>query len=110
MTGLSFASYNLYYYTFSENKSNELDHKVIQMQLTKGQIFTNHILSDNRFRVYSYDNNINNKKDLFIFITDTDYDILFLYVFKDLDDYYYENEQIKIPLCIKNIEILLNFL
>ena len=41
--GFSFSSYDLYYYTFDDDNNNKLDHKIIKMPLTKGNIFQDYI-------------------------------------------------------------------
>ena len=95
--GLSSASYNLYYYPFHKNNLDSLDHKTISMTLTKGQIYKDYILDGNHYKVYSYENIIGNeeKKDLFIYISSKYDSYLYLYIFKDLNDYYLENDKIR---------------
>ena len=95
--GNSFSSYSLYYYTFDESTSSKLDHKTISMPLIKGNIIQDYIKDSHNIKVYSYDNsNIGNKKvDLFLYIQGSGYISYRLYVFKSLDDYYYEKEEIK---------------
>ena len=95
--GNSFSSYNIYYYTFDDNGSNKLDHKTISMPLVRGNIIQDYIKQNHNIKVYSYDNsNVGSEKtDLFIYIDypqDAHYS---LYVFKDLDDFIYENDKVK---------------
>ena len=95
--GISFSSYNLYYYPFDEDNPNRLDHKAISMSLIKGNIIQDYIKDNHYVKVYSYDNsNIgSNKTDLFIYLDKPSYSDMSLYVFKKLDDYSYENKKIK---------------
>ena len=95
--GISFSSYNLYYYPFDDDNSNKLDHKTISMPLIKGNIIQDYIKDNHYVKVYSYDNsNVGSKKsDLFIYLDKPSYSEMSLYVFKNLDDYSYENKKIK---------------
>ena len=95
--GIFFSSYNIYYYTFDDDNTNKLDHKTITMPLIKGNIIQDYIKQDHYIKVYSYDNsNIgNDKTDLFIYIHESSYEDYTLYVFKDLNDYSYENKKVK---------------
>ena len=94
--GESFSSYNLYYYTFDDDNSNKLDHKTISMPLIKGQILQDYIKDEHYIKVYSYDNsNIgNNKVDLYIYFSGSLYINYQIYIFKNLDDYFYEKEKV----------------
>ena len=94
--GYSFSSYNIYYYTFDDDNTR-LDHKTISMHLTKGNIIQDYIKDNHNIKVYSYDNsNIGNQKsDLFIFFDPPPYGYYNIYVFKNLNDYNYENEKVK---------------
>ena len=95
--GYSFSSYDIYYYPFDDDNSNKLDHKTIRMPLTKGNIIQDYIKENHNIKVYSYDNsNIGqDKSDLFIFLDAPFYANYHLYVFKNLNDYSYENEKVK---------------
>ena len=94
--GESFSSYNIYYYTFDDNTSHELDHKAISMTLIKGKIIQDYIKNDYSIKVYSYDNSNlgNNKIDLFIHFSGDLYNFYNIYVFKNLNDYKYEKERV----------------
>ena len=95
--GYSFSSYNIYYYNFDDIDSNKLDHKIISMSLIKGNIIKDYIKENHNLKVYSYDNsNIGKEKtDLFIYLDSPYYVNYNLYIFKNLDDYSYENENVK---------------
>ena len=95
--GHSFSSYNLYYYTFDDSGSNKLDHKTISMPLVRGNLIQDYIKINHNIKVYSYDNsNVGNQKtDLFIYLDAPSNAVYSLYVFKDLNDYIYEDEKVK---------------
>ena len=95
--GIFFSSYNIYYYTFDDDHTNKLDHKTISMPLIKGNIIQDYIKRDHYIKVYSYDNsNIGRDKiDLFIYLHESSWEDYTLYIFKDLNDYSYENEKVK---------------
>ena len=95
--GHSFSSYSIYYYTFDSTASSQLDHKTISMSLTKGTMIQDYIKENHNIKVYSYDNsNVgNNKSDLFITLQGAGYITYRIYVFKNLNDYYYEKEKVK---------------
>ena len=95
--GSSFSSYEIYYYTFDDS-SELLDHKTISMTLTKGKIIQDYIKINHIIKVYNYDNSestMGGKSDLFIYFNQGIYHDYDLYVFKSLDDYYYENHNVK---------------
>jgi len=92
--GLSYASYSLYYYTFNEKENiNSLDQDKIDMKLEKGVIIKDIFMDSHRFKIYMYDSStIGKKNNLFIGLIETDNTNLELYVFKDLNDFsFYEN-------------------
>ena len=95
--GFSFSSYNIYYYTFDDDNPNRLDHKTISMNLVKGNIIQDYIKENHNIKVYSYDNsNIGSqKRDLFIFFDEPLFGDYKIYVFKNLNDFVYENEKVK---------------
>ena len=95
--GYSFSSYNIYYYTFDDDNSNKLDHKTISMPLIKGHIIQVYIKNNHNIKVYSYDNsNIGGEKtDLFIYLDTPSFYSYQLYIFKNLNDYSYENNKVK---------------
>ena len=95
--GIFFSSYNIYYYTFDDDNTNKLDHKTISMPLIKGNIIQDYIKQDHYIKVYSYDNsNIGqDKTDLFIYLHESSWEDYTLYIFKDLNDYSYENGKVK---------------
>ena len=95
--GSAFSSYEIYYYTF-DNTQEQLDHKKICMTLLKGKMIQDYIKLNHLVKVYSYDNSETRKgekNDLFIYFSQGIYNRYFFYIFKDLDDYYYENDQVK---------------
>ena len=94
--GLSYASYSLYYYTFNEEENlEELDQDKVSMKLTKGKIIRDIFMDNHRFKVYMYDSStIGNKTDLYIGLVETDYTNLELFVFKDLNDFSINNNNI----------------
>ena len=87
--GLSYASYSLYYYTFSnEEKEDALDQDKVTMKLEKGKIIRDIFMDKHKFKVYMYDTSTSSKKEnLFIGLVETDYTNLELYIFKDLNDF-----------------------
>ena len=91
--GSSFSSYEIYYYTFDDD-SGQLDHKTISMSLVKGKMIQDYIKFNHNLKVYSFDNS-EEKSDLFIYLNEGIFSDYHLYVFKNLDDYYYENENVK---------------
>ena len=95
--GFSFSSYDIYYYTFDDDNNNKLDHKTIKMSLTKGNIIQDYIKYNHYIQVYSYDNsNIGQgKSDLYIYLDSPYYGQYQVFVFKDLNDFSYENKKIK---------------
>ena len=95
--GFSFSSYNIYYYAFDEDNSNRLDHKTISMPLIKGNIIKDYIKDNHNIKVYSYDNSIigGEKTDLFIYLDAPFFSSYQIYVFKNLNDYNYENNKVK---------------
>ena len=93
--GSSFSSYEIYYYTFDDS-SEQLDHKTISLSLIKGKMIKDYIKTNHNIKVYSYDNSeIGEKKDLYIYLNSGTYNVYKVYVFKNLDDYYYENKKVK---------------
>ena len=95
--GSAFSSYEIYYYTFDDS-SEQLDHKTISMSLIKGKMIQDYIKLNHNIKVYSYDNseiNRGERTDLFIYINQRMYGNHDLYIFKNLDDYYYENHNVK---------------
>ena len=95
--GSSFSSYQIYYYTFDAN-AEQLDHKTISMSLIKGKMIQDYIRLNHNIKVYSYDNseiNRGEKTDLFIYLNQGSLGLHSLYVFKNLNDFYYENHKVK---------------
>ena len=94
--GAAFSSYEIYYYTFDDS-SEQLDHKTVFMQLIKGKMIQDYIKLGHNIKVYSYDNSLSKKEksDLFIYFNHDGYSDYSLYVFKSLDDYNYENKNVK---------------
>ena len=96
--GSAFSSYEIYYYTF-DNNAEQLDHKTITMSLVKGKTVQDYIKINHHLKIFSYDNSENNKedkKDLYIYLNyQSIYSSYDLYVFKSLDDYYYENKDVQ---------------
>ena len=94
--GLSYGSYSLYYYTFDEEENlDALDQDKVTMKLEKGKIIRDIFMDNHRFKVYIYDSStIGNKTDLYIGLVETDYTNLELYVFKDLNDFSINNDNI----------------
>ena len=95
--GSSFSSYQIYYYTF-DAESEQLDHKTISMSLIKGKMIQDYIRLNHNIKVYSYDNseiNRGEKTDLFIYLNQGSLGLHSLYVFKNLNDFYYENHKVK---------------
>ena len=95
--GSSFSSYEIYYYTFDDD-SEQIDHKTISMSLIKGKMIQDYIKINHYIKVYSYDNSEaknGERKDLYIYLNKGMLSNYLLYIFKDLDDYYYENGNIK---------------
>ena len=94
--GLSYASYSIYYYTFNEEENEEqLDQEKVSMKLTKGKIIRDIFMDNHRFKVYMYDTStIGNKTDLYIGLVETDYTNLELYIFKDLNDFSFNKDNI----------------
>ena len=95
--GFSFSSYSIYYYTFDDDFSSKLDHKNVRMELTKGIIIQDYMKENQHIKVYSYDNsNFGNKTtDLFIYLNTPFYDDYKIYIFKNLNDYLYEDKKVK---------------
>ena len=95
--GYSFSSYSIYYYTFDSSSSSKLDHKIISMNLIKGNIIQDYIKDNHNIKVYNYDNsNIGNKKtDLFIYFDGSGYIDYQLFIFKNLEDYSYEKGKVE---------------
>ena len=90
--GLSYASYSIYYYSFSDEENEEyLDHDKVSMRLEKGNIIKDIFMDNHRFKIYVYDssNNGKNKTNLYISLIETDWANSELYVFKDLNDFSY---------------------
>ena len=94
--GSSFSSYEIYYYTFDDT-SEQLDHKTISMSLVKGKMIQDYIKLNHNLKVYSYDNSESKKEkqDLYIYLNAGSFNYYNLFVFKSLDDYYYENQNVK---------------
>ena len=94
--GLSYASYSLYYYTFNEEEiEDELDQDKVSMKLIKGRIIRDIFMDNHRFKVYMYDSStIGNKTDLYVGLVETDFTNLELYIFKDLNDFSINNDNI----------------
>jgi hypothetical protein len=95
--GLSYASYSLYFYSFSKEENTEaLDQDKVTMKLERGKIIRDIFMDNHRFKVYMYDTSIIGKKsNLYIGLVETDYINLELYVFKDLNDFNIINDNIK---------------
>ena len=86
--GRSYASYSLYYYTFSEEKTDYLDQDQVTMKLEKGKIIKDIFMDDHKFKIYMYDSSTNgNKTDLTAILVETDDVNSELYIFKDLNDF-----------------------
>ena len=94
--GLSFASYSLYYYSYNdEEKINYLDHDKVSMTLEKGKIIKDIFMDNHIFKVYMYDSSTNgNKTDLTVVLVETDDVNSELYIFKDLNDFSFNNGRI----------------
>ena len=94
--GESFSSYNIYYYTFDNDNINKLDHKTISMPLIKGQIIQDYIKDNHHIKIYSYDNsNVgSNRVNLSIYFSGSLYIDYQLYIFKNINDYNYENGKV----------------
>jgi len=95
--GLSYASYSLYFYTFTNEENAEaLDQDKVTMKLERGKIIRDIFMDNHRFKVYMYDTSIIGKKpNLYIGLVETDYINLELYIFKDLNDFNIINDKIK---------------
>ena len=89
--GLSYASYSIYYYTFSEEENDEyLDQEKILMKLETGNVIKDIFMDNHRFKVYMYDSSNNGegeKSNLFITLIETDWVNSELYVFTNLNDF-----------------------
>ena len=94
--GLSYGSYSLYYYTFNEEENlDALDQDKVTMKLEKGKIIRDIFMDNHRFKIYLYDSStIGNKTDLYIGLVETDFTNLELYIFKDLNDFNINNDNI----------------
>ena len=95
--GLSYASYSIYYYTFNEEEKQEaLDQDKVSMKLEKGRIIRDIFLDEHRFKIYMYDlSNTKNKTDLFVGLVEVDYMNLDFYIFKDLNDFSFSENNVK---------------
>ena len=94
--GLSYAYYSLYYYTYNdEDNFDYLDYDKVSMKLEKGKIIKDVFMNDHIFKIYLYDSFTNgNKGDLFIVLVETDYVDYELYVFKNLNDFTFNEDMI----------------
>ena len=94
--GLSYASYSLYYYTFNDEDKEKKDllEKDIDMKLEKGMIIRDIFMDSHRFKIYVYESSLN-KNTLFIGLIETDNNSLELYVFRNLEDFSFDNNIIK---------------